>query len=641
VYARIAERAPTTIGWQAKLRLMNETLSLLTDSPVVAKPGPDDMAEVWGEQVRLVFSNLPLSQAVAFLNGGVLAIVLAFVVDRTAVLGWLAVLVLVTLGRMALAVCFERASPSTEAMPAWRGYFMVGAVASGLVWGSTAVVLYPSDSIIHQVFNTFVLGGMVIGAVAALTPMFSAFVLFAACALLPTIGRYLLSGNYVHLAMAGMGTVFLVAMLILGKRIHNSTMESLKLRFENQGLVAFLTRSQKHLVSTNADLLATQEKLTKANEALESRVAERTAALEGADRRKDEFLAVLSHELRNPLAPILNSIYILNHADAASEKAQHAREIIERQTRHITRLVDDLLDVTRIARGKIELRRERVDLTELLRRTVEDYASVFHEYGIEVLTRLPRHAVEVRVDATRIAQLIGNLLQNAAKFTPSGGEVVVSLEVAETCAEIRVADTGAGITPELLQALFEPFMQGKQTLARTEGGLGLGLALVKGIVELHGGTVRAQSEGSEKGSVFTVRLPLFSDQDVQIGPPAEAHGSTKPRQVLVVDDNSDAADSLAELVKMFGHSAEVAYDGTTALEKMRANPPDVLLCDLGLPGLTGYEIARALRMDGSNIRLIAVSGYAQPEDIARASEAGFERHIAKPIDPEAVRRLLT
>jgi CheY-like chemotaxis protein len=273
-------------------------------------------------------------------------------------------------------------------------------------------------------------------------------------------------------------------------------------------------------------------------------------------------------------------------------------------------------------------------------KTVQDYAPTFQQYDIVLAIDLPAHPIWVRIDPTRIAQLVGNLLQNAANFTPAQGRVAVSLQRADRWTEIRVADTGTGIAPELLPGLFEPFMQGKQSLARTEGGLGLGLALVKGIAELHEGTVRVDSGGPGKGATFTVRLPLLHDDTASIASPPQPPGRTRGRRVLVVDDNSDAADSLAELVQMFGHRAEVAYDGTAALEKARANPPDVMLCDLGLPGVTGYEVARALRAGGKTIRLIAVSGYAQPEDIAAAIDAGFERHVAKPLDPDTVQGLL-
>jgi CheY-like chemotaxis protein len=237
--------------------------------------------------------------------------------------------------------------------------------------------------------------------------------------------------------------------------------------------------------------------------------------------------------------------------------------------------------------------------------------------------------------------MIGNLLRNAAKFTPAAGRVALCLQVVGACVEIRVSDTGAGIEPELLPELFEPFVQGKQSLARTDGGLGLGLALVKGIIELHHGTVEVKSGEFGKGSTFIVRLPRVIENVVHDEPGPSVQRITPSRHIIVVDDNRDAADSLAQLVKMFGHSTDVAYDGTTAIEKVHANRPDVVLCDLGLPGITGYEVARSLRAHRNDVWLIAVSGYAQLEDIAKARAAGFDDFIAKPPDPETLRALLS
>jgi CheY-like chemotaxis protein len=266
---------------------------------------------------------------------------------------------------------------------------------------------------------------------------------------------------------------------------------------------------------------------------------------------------------------------------------------------------------------------------------------VFETLDVGLATNLPELPVWVIVDPTRIAQMIGNLLRNAAKFTPAAGRVALCLQVVGACVEIRVSDTGAGIEPELLPELFEPFVQGKQSLARTDGGLGLGLALVKGIIELHHGTVEVKSGEFGKGSNFIVRLPRVIENVVHDEPVPSVQRITPSRHIIVVDDNRDAADSLAQLVKMFGHSTDVAYDGTTAIEKVHANRPDVVLCDLGLPGITGYEVARSLRAHRNDVWLIAVSGYAQLEDIAKARAAGFDDFIAKPPDPETLRALLS
>ena len=363
-------------------------------------------------------------------------------------------------------------------------------------------------------------------------------------------------------------------------------------------------------------------------------------ALRDADRRKDEFLSVLSHELRNPLAPIRTSIHLLNHAAPDAARAERARLVIERQSEHLARLVDDLLDVTRIARGKISLRREPVDVAASAALTAEDLRDEVTARGLELAVELPPERVIVEGDPTRLAQVVGNLLQNAAKFTPTGGRVTLSVRAERGAAELRVRDTGIGIAPDLLARVFDPFVQADRSLARTEAGLGLGLALVKGIAELHGGSVHAASAGPGAGAEFTVRLPLAAGASPSRREDDGAAPHAASRLVLVVDDNVDAADSLADLVQMLGHRTEVAYDGPSALEKARATRPDVVLCDLGLPGLSGYDVARALRTEHPGMRLVAASGYAQPEDVARALEAGFEAHLPKPPDPDAIERLL-
>jgi PAS domain S-box-containing protein len=367
-------------------------------------------------------------------------------------------------------------------------------------------------------------------------------------------------------------------------------------------------------------------------------------ALRDADRRKDDFLGMLSHELRNPLAPIKNSLYILARAEPAGDLARRATDVIGRQVAHLTRLVDDLLDVTRIARGKVELRLGDVDLAALARRAADDYRPLMASRGIDLTVEVPGGPVRVTGDEVRLAQALGNLLSNAAKFTPAGGRVTLSLEAQERRAILRVRDTGPGIPAEVLPMIFEPFTQAKQTLARSEGGLGLGLALVKGLVTLHGGEIAAASPGAGQGTEFIVSLPAAG---ALAGRAREQPAGTEPgvaphRRVLVVDDNRDAAESLAQLVTMLGHDAEIAYDAYQGLSSAAERVPDVVLCDIGLPGMDGYEFARQFRAraGGHGVRLVAVSGYAQPEDVTRAAEAGFDAHVAKPPDPERLAALL-
>jgi CheY-like chemotaxis protein len=320
--------------------------------------------------------------------------------------------------------------------------------------------------------------------------------------------------------------------------------------------------------------------------------------------------------------------------------------VIGRQTGHLARLVDDLLDVTRVARGKIALRRARIDLREIVTRTGEDFCEVIAARGLRFRCTAPDRSVWVDADATRIAQIIGNLLHNATKFTRPADEVVLSLEVRGGHAELRVRDTGAGIEPDLVAQVFDAFVQGQRTIARTEGGLGLGLALVKGIAELHGGSVHAASEGKGKGAEFLVRLPLLEPGPAEApgaggGPRAAAPHRNGRRRVLVVDDNVDAARSLADVVELLGHAAEVAHDGPSAIAKVHDTAPDVVLCDLGLPGMSGYDVARALRAAATPARLLAVSGYAQPDDVTNALAAGFHGHLAKPVSLQEIERLLT
>ncbi len=374
----------------------------------------------------------------------------------------------------------------------------------------------------------------------------------------------------------------------------------------------------------------------------ERELREHAAALRDADRRKDEFLAMLAHELRNPLAPIANAAFVISRAPG-SEGARRAAEILQRQVRHMSRLIDDLLDVSRIERGKITLRRSATDLAEVVRRTAQDYRGVFEDAGVTLELRLPAAPVAVDGDETRLVQVLGNLLQNAAKFTPAGGRTTVTLEHGDGRARLRVRDTGAGICPSVRARLFQPFAQADRSLARTGGGLGLGLALVKGLVELHDGSVEARSEGLGHGAEFVVRLPLERRERPQAEPsPAPSQEAPPPGRVLVIEDNVDWAETLKMALEMNGQEVEVALTGPEGLEKARRLHPDVVLCDIGLPGMDGYQVARNLRGDPElrSIPLVAVSGYAAPEDVERAREAGFDSHFAKPPDLELLKRTM-
>jgi signal transduction histidine kinase/ActR/RegA family two-component response regulator len=374
---------------------------------------------------------------------------------------------------------------------------------------------------------------------------------------------------------------------------------------------------------------------------------EATNRAEVASRAKNEFLAMLGHELRNPLAPIMTALQIMRLKGSASRE----HEILDRQVRHLMRLVDDLLDVSRIASGKVELRKVRVELGDVIARAVE-VASHLPEQRQQMLTvNVPDHGIPVEGDADRLTQVFSNLITNAAKYSERNTKIVVSAERIADKAVVRVKDEGFGIEPDMLDAIFDRFAQQKQSMDRSMGGLGLGLAIVKNLVSLHGGTVRAISEGPGKGSDFVVELPL-SSLTADAAPPTAAASSSnraleKPRldgmlRVLVVDDNDDAAEMLSKALQGLGYVVRTAPDGPSALVVAEEFRPQVALLDIGLPVMDGYEVGRRLRDEQgeTELRLVALTGYGQASDKARSQEAGFDAHLVKPIDLAKVQRLL-
>jgi CheY-like chemotaxis protein len=368
--------------------------------------------------------------------------------------------------------------------------------------------------------------------------------------------------------------------------------------------------------------------------------------LEEAVRHTQQFLAMLAHELRNPLAPMRNAVAIMQALPAGDEVAR-CRDIISRQIDHLARLVDDLLDASRITRGRIEVRRESVDLAGVLHRALEASRPLIDSKCHDVLVSVPQWPVMVNGDGVRLAQMLQNLLNNAAKYTPQGGAIDISLRAESAVAVIEVRDTGVGLSAALLPKVFDLFVQGEQGLDRAEGGLGIGLALVREIAHLHGGSVQAASAGPGRGTTFTLRLPLLqgpvldAEAVARPVPAGEAQPSSR-RRVLVVDDNRDAADSLCALVRFWGHECWCAYDGASALPLADLHTPDVVLLDIGLPGMDGYEVAARLREHAAlhETILIALTGYGQPEDRERTRRAGFSHHLLKPVDTDALREML-
>jgi signal transduction histidine kinase/CheY-like chemotaxis protein len=359
-------------------------------------------------------------------------------------------------------------------------------------------------------------------------------------------------------------------------------------------------------------------------------------ALREADRAKDEFLATLAHELRNPLAPIRNAVYVLNLAGAHSPEVQWALSVIERQSRQMARLIDDLMDVARITGGRLQLTKERVELAEVVRAAVETARPVVEAAGHELTVSLPPPVV-LDADLTRLAQAVSNVLNNAAKYTDRGGRIWLTAERQGSDAVISVRDTGMGIPAEALPHLFEMFTQADRHGDRSRGGLGIGLALVRRLVEMHGGSVAAHSDGPGLGSEFVIRLPAVVEQEPRRGATAPEGTSAAPAalRVLVVDDNWDAAASLGVVLRRAGHDTRTAHDGFEAVALAEQFRPDVVLLDIGLPKLNGLDVARHIREQswGQRMVLIATTGWGQTADRVKSQAAGFDHHLVKPIDP--------
>jgi len=367
-------------------------------------------------------------------------------------------------------------------------------------------------------------------------------------------------------------------------------------------------------------------------------------SLREADRRKDQFLAVLAHELRNPLAPVRSAAELMKLDAPAGSRLAKCRNVIDRQVSHMARLLDDLLDAGRIANGKLELRKEKVELATVIRTAVETCAPLVEKAKHELTIILPPEAIFLEADPVRLAQLFGNLLNNACKYTRGGGHVVVDATLCGTEAIVTIRDDGVGISANRLPTVFEMFSGESSSGDRASTGLGIGLHLVQRLVEMHGGTVTARSKGLDQGSEFVVRLPVLVVIEQSPGLAEETHlkGLGQSRRVLVVDDNEDAAVGLAMLLEAVGNQAAVAQDGPAALEKVSAYEPDVVLLDIGLPGMSGYEVCRTLRdqQGGQKLVIIALTGWGQDEDRRKSAAAGFDGHLVKPVSLASLQNAL-
>jgi len=405
----------------------------------------------------------------------------------------------------------------------------------------------------------------------------------------------------------------------------------------------------RELKAFNASLRRANTELERANRSLQSEVAERARAeqaLKEADRHKDEFLAMLAHELRNPLAPILNAVQVMRMKPMPDPQLSRSRDVIERQLSHLTRLVDDLLDVARITRGRINLSPEPIELAALIARAVEIVQPLIQERGHELTTEIPAGTLRVNADPLRLTQALGKVLGNAAKYTERGGRITLTVCPQGTEVEIRVRDTGIGIPAEVLPRIFDLFTQIDRRSDHPHSGLGIGLALVRRLLQMHDGTITAHSEGTGLGSEFVIRLPLLLETthsaDGRQSSARTDDALPVRRRILVADDNADALETLATVLELGGHEVFSAANGSLALESAERHLPEVALLDIGMPLLDGYEVARRIRAQawGKRITLVALTGWGQESDRRRSQEAGFDSHLVKPLDLEKLTQLL-
>jgi signal transduction histidine kinase len=608
--------------------------------------------QIRAAEVRLFYEQLPSALTATIVNASILTAVLWNEMSHALLIGWLLAILLVVCGRYVHRRSYLRKGIGSEDSLRWGREYLYGVAANGVLWGVAGFSFFSTLSYVHQVFLAFVLMGMVSGGTSTLAPIRGAYLVFMIPALLPYGVRLFMAGDAQHLAMAGMLVVYATMMGMISHRLHATVVESLRLRFDNLDLLENLKQARQRQELANQELAAqvaekrsAQDALQKAYAGLEKRVEERTAelakseeALRLADRRKDEFLAMLGHELRNPLAPIQNALHLLQRRDVSDSVVNWGREIIGRQVDHLTRLVDDLLDVSRIVHGKIKLRETVFDVATVINQAVEGSRPLIEARQQQLSVHLPEEPLWVKGDLVRLDQVISNLLNNAAKYSDCSRHISVDVQGSEHWVTVRIKDNGIGIPPEVLPYVFDLFAQADHKAARSEGGLGIGLTLVKRLVEMHGGSVEAYSEGLGHGSEFVVHLPRQAcpRKETYMSPRHRAGGSERPVRVLVVDDNRDAAESLAMLMSLEGHTVTTAFDGPTALAEAATFQPQVVLLDIGMPGMDGYEVARQLRSREAtrSTVIVALTGYGQPEDRARAAEAGFTDHLTKPIVAE-------
>ena len=585
--------------------------------------------QVQAAETRLLYENASTGVVATILIASLLAYEQQSIVSGFVVSLWLLYMLLTSAARFLLVRRYWRVSPSDTDIRRWNMAFVAGAAMAAAGWGAAAIVLYPPARPLNETFLVFVVGGVMLGAASLLAARPEAFLTFLLPTGLLTALGLASVGDEDHWVMGFLAALFTVATVATTWRFHLMIKSSLRLRFENQHLIEGLETAKNHAEALNREL--------------ELRVSDRTAKLVEADQRKDEFLATLAHELRNPLAPIRFALETLK-AGTPPASAARAREVIDRQIRQLVRLVDDLLDVSRITANKIHLSREPHELARLMATAVESIMPLATAADHKLDVRMPSTSINVDGDGVRLVQIFANVLNNAVKFTPPGGNIWFTADQQSNEAVVRIRDTGIGIAPDLLPRVFDMFQQAEPILERSVGGLGIGLTLARRLVEMHEGRIAISSPGPGQGTEVEIRLPITPAQDAKAfaaGPSIVAVG--RNLRVLIVEDNLDAAEMLELMVSQLGHVTKVAHDGATAITIATQFAPDVVLLDIGLPVMNGYAVVRALRelSQFTNIHIAAVTGWGQEEDRRKAREAGFDSHFTKPLSPEVLHDLLT
>ena len=581
-------------------------------------------------ETRLLYENAGTGIVVTIVIASLLAYAQSGDVSRVPLLIWLFYMLVMSAARYLLVRRYWHASPGTTESDPWDAAFVFGTALAAAGWAAAAFVLYSPARPLNEAFLVFVVGGMMLGGASLLAARPEAFLTFLLPTGLLTALRLALVGDQAHLMMGFLAALFTAATVATTWRFHRVIESSFRLRFDNDDLIETLQTAKQNTEALNRDL--------------ELRVSDRTARLVEADQRKDEFLAMLAHELRNPLAPIRFALESLK-AGATSASAIRAREVIERQVEQLVRLVDDLLDVSRITANKIHLRREPNELGQLMATAVESIMPLATAAEQRLEVRMPSAPIRVDGDGARLVQAFANILNNAVKFTPRGGEIWFTADELSTEAVVQIRDTGIGIAPDVLPRVFDMFRQAAPVMERSAGGLGIGLTLARRLIEMHDGRIAISSPGPGQGTVVEIHLPIAAEQAaVAAAVEAQAPEVTASRnlRVLIVEDNRDAAVMLELAVSQLGHVTGVAHDGATAVRMAPEFAPDLILLDIGLPVMNGYAVARTLRElpEFATVHIAAITGWGQEDDRRKAREAGFDSHFTKPLALTALEDLL-